>query len=109
MTKVLDITNVNALSSVYALPEVHFQSSFDSEAFRSGTDRGLLHRQKTLPVPELRSGVPRGGAPQIFRRRTWRVQADSGRLSSIKTTALFSLRFTDNQSFRVFFVLTSVT
>jgi hypothetical protein len=66
MTKVLDITNDDALSSVYALPEVHFQSSFDSETSLFRTDHGVLHGEKTLSVPELRSWVSRAGAPQIF-------------------------------------------
>jgi hypothetical protein len=81
ITKVLDITNGDALSSFYALPAVHFESSVDSETPPLGTNHGVLHGAKTLSVPELRSGVSRGGAPQVFPGRTKHVQTDSSRLN----------------------------
>jgi hypothetical protein len=83
MTKPLDITNGDALSSVYALPAVYFESSFDSKTSPLRTDHGVPHGQKTLPVPALRSRVSRAGTPQIFARRTGLFQTDSGRLNAV--------------------------
>jgi hypothetical protein len=82
MAKVLDITNVDALSSVYALPEVYLESSFDSKTSPFRTDHGLPDREKTLSVPALRSRVSRTGTPQVCAARTGHVQTNSSRLKS---------------------------